>query len=148
MLFYYCWFNAELVLHSRADRGQLFSLAKWSCLLSVRPPPSPWKTCMWISTSFDWITVAWEQRESRLIMQCLSDRFGNIWDFCVAWTMLWWKNECALEAPAVSQDHEEEEEDCWNRLLKSVPTTKVLSFSHSFKSKGLNLIGEFVFECL
>ena len=119
MLFYYCWFNAELVLHSRADRRQLFSLAKWSCLLSVRrpspppppPPPPPRKACMWISTSSDWITVAWEQRESRLIMQCLSDRFGNILDLCVSWsnvTMLWLKNECAL----VSQDHEEEEEDC------------------------------------
>lgn len=41
--------------------------------------------------------------------------FGQVWDhlgpLCGLNHALV-KNECALEAPAVSQDHEEEEEDC------------------------------------
>lgn len=140
MLFYYCWFNAELVLHSRADRWQLFSLAKWSCLLSVRPPPPPpfLKACMWVSTSPDWITVAWEQKELGLIMLCLSGRFGDIFNLRAAWTNVTmllvkkkFENECA------SQGHEEEEEDL-NRLLKSVSTPKLLPIF--LKWKGLNLL--------
>lgn len=105
MLFYYCWFNAEHVLHSREWRMRRregrtevsrFLRAKRSrrrrpALRSPHPhhpqpaptplfSPRPPHACEFPAVFFfflDRVTATWEHRESRLMTQCLSGRVGE-----------------------------------------------------------------------
>lgn len=127
MLFYYCWFNAELVLHSRADRGQLFSGAKWRGLLSVRLLPALPLTNMHVNFHRFWIGLQWRgSTESLGWLRSAFQTGSGTSNLCgLNWHNRTWvggkQYECALG------NHEE---DCWSR--KVCPPPRLYHFSLFF----------------